>query len=181
MSKNEEIKMANKKLGRNEICPCNSGKKYKKCCFGQLQSVQSTAKKEKCGLCGSSKKKLTKTPCCDNWICDGEDDYVVFSYARNSCYRNHDHYTICSHHHQKKHKGRWQDCMACKEECELPEYVEFGTNEYNFEALQNPDRVTVTCFNCGFTANSLEKFALQTSTGRYCVKEECIEAGWKIK
>ena len=24
--------MADKKVGRNEPCPCNSGKKYKKCC-----------------------------------------------------------------------------------------------------------------------------------------------------
>ena len=24
--------MADKKVGRNESCPCNSGKKYKKCC-----------------------------------------------------------------------------------------------------------------------------------------------------
>jgi uncharacterized protein YecA (UPF0149 family) len=24
------------KIGRNEACPCGSGKKYKKCCGGQL-------------------------------------------------------------------------------------------------------------------------------------------------
>ncbi len=27
------IKLENKKIGRNELCPCGSGKKYKKCCL----------------------------------------------------------------------------------------------------------------------------------------------------
>lgn len=27
------------KIGRNELCPCGSGKKYKKCCLGQLQAA----------------------------------------------------------------------------------------------------------------------------------------------
>jgi len=26
---------ANKRIGRNEKCPCNSGKKYKKCCLNK--------------------------------------------------------------------------------------------------------------------------------------------------
>lgn len=25
------------KIGRNEACPCNSGKKYKKCCLTSIQ------------------------------------------------------------------------------------------------------------------------------------------------
>lgn len=28
----QEPKIAEKKIGRNEPCPCGSGKKYKKCC-----------------------------------------------------------------------------------------------------------------------------------------------------
>ena len=28
----QETKIAEKKVGRNEPCPCGSGKKYKKCC-----------------------------------------------------------------------------------------------------------------------------------------------------
>ena len=47
-----------------------------------------------CGLRGAT-TNLTKTECCGNWICDDEDQYVLFSYARNSCYRNHDRYTLC--------------------------------------------------------------------------------------
>jgi hypothetical protein len=31
----EEIKSKEKKIGRNEPCPCGSGKKYKKCCMGK--------------------------------------------------------------------------------------------------------------------------------------------------
>jgi SEC-C motif len=31
------------KVGRNEICPCGSGKKFKKCCFGRLSPEMSAA------------------------------------------------------------------------------------------------------------------------------------------
>src|SRR3972149_2924940 len=34
----EEIKPKEKKIGRNEACPCGSGKKYKKCCMGKEKS-----------------------------------------------------------------------------------------------------------------------------------------------
>tara|TARA_R100000008_G_C3508505_1_gene127530 strand:+ start:490 stop:699 length:210 start_codon:yes stop_codon:yes gene_type:complete len=27
--------VSNKKIGRNDKCPCNSGKKYKKCCLNK--------------------------------------------------------------------------------------------------------------------------------------------------
>src|SRR5512136_2648141 len=52
----------------------------------------------RCGLCGKT-KKLTKTECCNQWICDDEDKYVLFSYATNSCLRNHRRYTLCGYHH----------------------------------------------------------------------------------
>jgi len=28
------------KIGRNELCPCSSGKKFKKCCGGREPSIQ---------------------------------------------------------------------------------------------------------------------------------------------
>jgi methionyl aminopeptidase len=31
----KEVKMASLKIGRNDPCPCGSGKKYKKCCLGK--------------------------------------------------------------------------------------------------------------------------------------------------
>jgi len=34
----EKIKPEEKKIGRNDPCPCNSGKKYKKCCMGKEKS-----------------------------------------------------------------------------------------------------------------------------------------------
>ena len=93
--------------------------------------------KPKCGLCGKG-KNLTKTPCCDQWICDDEHKYVVFSYAKNSCSRNHRRYTLCGFHHNEGHSGKWQDCKACREGFEPEMVVYYGTNEYNFEKLQNP-------------------------------------------
>jgi len=57
----------------------------------------------KCGLCGN-KGKLTKTECCGQWICDDEDKYVLFSYARNICHLNHRRYTLCGYHYRPSHK-----------------------------------------------------------------------------
>ncbi len=34
-------------------------------------------KQKACGLCGAT-TNLTKTPCCDNWVCDDADKYVPF-------------------------------------------------------------------------------------------------------
>ena len=131
-----------------------------------------------CGLCASTKKALTKTPCCDNWICDDEQDYVIFSYARNSCFRNHRRYTLCSYHFNESHSKEWQDCKKCYKNFELPDYVEMGTNEHNFEVLENPEKVTITCVNCKMTANSVSDFAYQTSKGYYCSKKKCQEAAF---
>lgn len=102
-----------------------------------------------CGLCGK-KKNLTKTECCDNWICDDAHEYVLFSYARNSCYRNHDRYTLCGYHHIEGHPGHWRDCQECRNDFETEMYVWYGTNEYNFEKLENPPSYEPTrCSKCG--------------------------------
>jgi hypothetical protein len=101
-----------------------------------------------CGLCGKT-KKLTKTECCDNWICDDEDQYQMFSFARNSCHRNHRRLTLCGGHDSEGHGGRWQDCQECRGKFETEMYVYFGTNEYNFEKLPNPPKYAPTrCIEC---------------------------------
>lgn len=101
-----------------------------------------------CGLCGKS-ARLTKTECCDNWICDDEDNYVLFSYARNSCHRNHRRLTLCGFHHAEGHAGKWQDCQACEADFQTEIYVYYGTNEYNFEKLENPPTYEPTrCSKC---------------------------------
>jgi hypothetical protein len=101
-----------------------------------------------CGLCGKT-EKLTKTDCCDNWICDDEDQYQLFSFAHNSCDRNHRRYTLCGAHYAEEHSGRWQDCQECRDGFETEMYVYFGTNEYNFEKLVNPPKYDPTrCAEC---------------------------------
>ena len=103
----------------------------------------------KCGLCGAT-KNLTKSECCDQWICDDEDEYVLFSYAHNSCSRNHDRYTLCGFHFTEGHPGYWKDCEKCRDQTEAEMYVYYGTNEYNFEVLENPPEFEPTkCANCG--------------------------------
>ncbi|MBI4211904.1 MAG: hypothetical protein HY540_04620, partial [Deltaproteobacteria bacterium] len=101
-----------------------------------------------CGLCGQS-KKLIQTDCCGEWICDDEDKYILFSYARNSCHRNHRRYTLCGHHHSKAHSGDWKTCKSCRKSCEPEMYAYYGTNEYNFEKLPNPPSYNPThCTTC---------------------------------
>ena len=102
-----------------------------------------------CGICGK-KKNLTKTECCDQWICDDAEQYVAFSYARNSCWRNHHTFTLCCYHHNESHDGEWKTCSRCRESFETEMYVYFGTNEYNFEKLENPPEYEPTkCSTCG--------------------------------
>ena len=78
--------------------------------------------KPRCGLCGKT-KKLTKTECCGNWICDDEDEYVLFSYARNSCSRDHRRFTLCGFHCLEGHAGDWKDCPKCRTSFEIEMYV----------------------------------------------------------
>jgi hypothetical protein len=103
----------------------------------------------KCGLCGKG-GRLIKTACCDNWICDDADQYVMFSYARNSCWRNHDNYTVCAYHYHNEHQGDWLDCQECVDNFDTEDYVDMATNEYNFVKLQDPPHFEPTvCCKCG--------------------------------
>jgi hypothetical protein len=116
----------------------------------RVSALKPSRSQRRCGLCGSTTKRLTRTDCCGNWICDDEDQYVLFSFATNSCHRNHDRYTLCSYHYNEGHKGRWQDCPKCRNDFETEMYVWYGTNEYNFEKLMNPPAFEPThCAGCG--------------------------------
>jgi hypothetical protein len=115
----------------------------------QTAKPSSAKPSARCGLCGST-KNLTKTECCGNWICDDEENYVLFSYAHNSCSRNHRRYTLCSYHFNEGHTGDWKDCKKCRKAFETEMYVYYGTNEYNFEVLPNPPAYEPTkCTDCG--------------------------------
>lgn len=104
---------------------------------------------KRCFLCGK-RTKLVRTECCGQWICDDEDSYQLFSYARNSCHRNHRRFTLCGFHHTEEHKGSWQTCSECREDIETEMYVYYGTNDYNFEKLENPPSFEPTlCTGCG--------------------------------
>jgi len=103
----------------------------------------------RCGLCGKT-QNLTKTPCCGNWICNDGHKYVLFSFARNSCARNHMHFTLCGFHHNEGHHGNWKECAVCRESFQTEMYVWYGTNEYNFERLEKPPQYEPTyCAACG--------------------------------
>ncbi len=112
-------------------------------------SSKSKPVKRRCGLCGKS-RKLIKTDCCGNWICDDEHKYELFSYSLISCHRNHSRYTLCSYHHNEGHKGDWKDCKKCRKSLATEMYVWYGTNEFNFEKLPNPPSFEPAhCSKCG--------------------------------
>lgn len=114
-----------------------------------VRKQSTTIEKPRCGLCGK-KTNLTQTECCNQWICDDADNYVVFSYSRNSCYRNHSRYTLCAYHSVEEHSGDWKTCPKCRKGFETEMYVYYGTNEYNFENLENPPEYEPTkCSKCG--------------------------------
>jgi hypothetical protein len=130
--------------------------------------------KPRCGLCGKT-GNLIKTPCCGQWICDDADSYVLFSYARNSCYRNHDQQTLCAYHYHNKHTGDWQTCPDCRQAF-MPEiYVYSGTNEYNFTKLENPPSFEPTkCAACGrVIALNTEGYTMKPDGTFVC--EDCFE------
>jgi hypothetical protein len=130
----------------------------------------------RCGLCGKT-ENLTRTECCGQWICDDEDQYVMFSYERNSCSRNHRRYTLCGYHFSEGHQGDWKTCKACREDFEddLEMYVDNGTNEYNFEVLENPPAFKPThCIRCGKVIIKANGGYTQSSEG--CVCFDCEES-----
>ncbi|HNT36036.1 MAG TPA: hypothetical protein PKH07_13695, partial [bacterium] len=107
------------------------------------------AQKPSCGLCGKT-ENLTKTECCGNWICDDEHKYVLFSYATNSCYRNHRRCTLCGFHFSEGHRGSWKTCKTCRSSFEPEMVVWYGTNEFNFEKMPDPPSYEPTkCSLCG--------------------------------
>lgn len=74
---------------------------------------------------------------------------MLFSYARNSCSRNHQRYTPCGYHFAEQHEGSWQSCVTCREAFATEMYVWYGTNDYNFAKLENPPRFRPTlCAGC---------------------------------
>jgi hypothetical protein len=136
----------------------------------KAKTLKKTAKTQKprCGLCGKT-RKLTKTPCCDQWICDDQDKYVLFSYARNSCSRNHDRYTLCGHHYNERHAGDWRTCKKCRDSFETEMYVWYGTNEYNFVKLENPPEYEPTkCTGCGRVIVLADGGYSQSAEGYFC-------------
>jgi hypothetical protein len=137
---------------------------------GQANRARHASDEPRCGLCGK-RTNLTKTDCCGQWICDDADQYVLFSYARNSCYRNHDRYTLCSSHHHEGHDGDWKTCLACREAFETEMYVWYGTNEYNFEVLENPPTYEPTrCTTCHRIIRLAEDGYSMTGDGYFCAK-----------
>ena len=133
---------------------------------------KTTSKSPRCGLCGKT-KNLTKTACCDQWICDDEANYVMFSYARNSCSRNHRRYTLCGYHHAEGHSGDWAECPKCLADFDTEDFVNCGTSEYNFRKLANPPKFEPTrCAKCdGIIDRSLGGYST-TGDKFYCGK--CI-------
>jgi len=139
------------------------------------RSTARPASGEACGLCGKT-GAVTRTECCGNPICDDEESYVLFSYARNSCSRNHRRYTLCGSHGTEEHTGPWQTCERCRDDFETELYVYYGTNEFNFVKLENPPPFEPTlCAKCKRRIRLGDDEYTIFSDGRYFC-ERCADA-----
>ena len=134
-------------------------------------AVKKPQNKAVCGLCGK-KTNLTRTDCCGNWICDDEHKYVMFSYDKNSCHRNHDQYTLCAYHSHNEHTGDWKGCKECEESLGTEMYVWHGTNEYNFDVLENPPAYEPTkCSKCGIVIKlTTDSYSMSGGDQYWCEK-----------
>jgi len=140
---------------------------------------KNSAKVPRCGLCGKT-NNLIKTECCGQWICDDEDQYVLFSYARNSCHRNHSRFTLCGYHYTEGHPGDWKTCPQCRDAFPTEIYVYYGTNEYNFEKLENPPEYEPTkCAKCDKIISLGEDGYTMKPGGDY-ICEDCAGIEWPM-
>lgn len=104
----------------------------------------------------------------------------MFTYTKNSCYRNHSRYSLCRFHYGEKHSGKWQTCHKCKMTFKKdPEmYVWYATNNYNFEKLPIP-KIIIKCCNCTFESYEVEDFACMVSSRKptkwYCKNQKCMD------
>ena len=112
---------------------------------------------------------MVRTECCGQWICNDEDNYQLFSYARNSCHRNHRRLTLCGSHHMEGHEGQWKTCSECREGVRTEMYVYYGTNSYNFEKLEHPPAFEPThCDGCGAVIRLAEDGYSEGPSGTLC-------------
>jgi len=140
--------------------------------FAMKKPKPSQKKEEpRCGLCGNT-KRLTRTECCGNWICDDEHEHTPFFTAQDSCLRSHSRFTLCAYHFQQGHAGKWQDCPECRRDFETEMYVWYGTNEFNFTKLDNPPGYEpVNCSRCGAIIHLAQDMCSRTGDGYLC--SEC--------
>lgn len=134
-----------------------------------IREKQLNQPKKRCGLCHSTTTPLMKTKCCNNWICDTEDQYMPGSYERKGqCARNHASQTICGFHYTENHSGDWKTCQECEESFHPYDYAVKATNlkrhffKYNFDDNVrrdiNPHDVPLPkCDVCGDDVDSAEE------------------------
>lgn len=143
-----------------------------------------------CSLCEKKNQEaylanglgLTKTNCCDHWICDDDHTYKLNSYLENSCYRNHSKQTICGIHYKSGHKGLWKSCKECKNDIKKTIYDDQSTNKYNFDKLTKIQKDEIWCRNCGFASYNLSDFSGSTpccaiDDNYFCKKPACKRKG----
>ena len=147
--------------------------------------IKKSNTEEKCGLCNKTSQEvfkakgatLSKTPCCDHWICNDEHTYQIGTYSLKSCMRNHMKYTICGAHYKEDHKGDWRKCKKCKQDNDRVFYDDQMTNKFNFEPVQGIKKKKIFCCTCGFGSFDLHDFVgcqVACCTKNYfCYKPAC--------
>jgi len=127
--------------------------------FRKRGYVEPTVGCEICS-CNAGTKSMMRARCCENPICDTEDQYAMFSYSRAHCSRSHNRYTLCGHHGVEQECDRtvdWRECPGClsalsKSRDRTADMLWRGLNAYNFCPLLSKDvpkhSLCETCSKC---------------------------------
>lgn len=110
--------------------------------------IRAPGAEQRCELCGKPAPLVRVTECCGRLACYFLR-YEIFL-SKRSCLERHRRFTLCNYHHVEGHAGEWKTCAECRKAFETEMYVYYGTNQYNFEKLENPPAYAPTqCGACG--------------------------------
>lgn len=131
-----------------------------------------------CGLCGGRKPPFLITECCSRVVCCDHDNYVLMTYERNSCARNHSRYSMCSTHHNERHSGSWKTCQRCRGNYDPYDYYTYGTNSpdvpsrSNFpdDVLDEPPPPLPCCAQCGRSVDTATEGHSFGAEGLTCMR-----------
>ncbi|WIA21187.1 hypothetical protein OEZ85_000436 [Tetradesmus obliquus] len=141
-----------------------------------------------CPICGkgAGQAPLTRTPCCQQLVCDTNARYQIGSFSRDICPGSHQRYTLCGNHgvEDKCDKSKdWRQCKGCvkvSDPSDAPDMLWRGLNAYNRCPLLAKDvprhSLCEACASCGRRfLGGVEGYSRGTAGSLHCA--DCSDSG----